>query len=121
MALDGVRILVKHVCGYEIPEQDDVLLSYMYASKCEYVASECGLKTVPQGAENIVDELTTSEYLMALDKSKVLGEDVVIVSKLREGDTDITFGGGSSLERLQEVIAYLGRKRDLSCYRRMRW
>ena len=121
MDRDNIALLIKGYTGYEVAEDDEPLLQYLYAAEVQHVLNDCNLPELPEELVTMVEMVTAGQFLM-INREKVLGiEALDVVKSIKEGDTTVELGGSNPEERLNSLISVLTKERDLSCFRRLRW
>lgn len=111
---------------YTVNPTDDLMLQFILDKAYMSVKGECNTDTVPDELESKVIDHIVGEFLMS---KKSLGQLVIddidftdVVKSIEEGDTNITFGDGSSpAEMLDALLSFLLQPIDYSDYRRIRW
>lgn len=114
--------------GYTLKDGDETILTFCVEKVENTVKNDCNVSEIPDGLMNIAIDMAVGEFLTAkktFSPDDIAGLDLNnAVSHLKEGDTDITFGGSQSAEeRLDSFINRLltyGRD-QFSVFRRLRW
>lgn len=113
--------------GYTVKDTDDWLLGFAIQKARSSIENECNTSGIPDGLGKIAVDMACGEFLLTKKQTGQLelGDlDLTgVVSSIKEGDTQINFGGGSDEEKVQSLINYLLTygKGELVCYRRIRW
>lgn len=117
--LDDVINLIQNATGYSV--NDVTLIEYLLNSEKQKIFNFCNISEVPESLYYALVEMTASAY-MQIKRADILGSDnLEVVTSIREGDTQISFGGSNAESRLLELISYFGRERDLLSYRKLKW
>ena len=103
-------------------------IAFSIQKSVNHVLNEINHKTIPDGLIEITVDMACGEFLNVKMLSGQLDMGSLdltgIVNSIKEGDTQITFGNGSSdEEKVNSLINWLmnGRGCDFLCFRKMRW
>ena len=109
--------------GFSVTENDNWVLNFCIDKVENHIKNNCNVSEVPQGLHEVAVDLICGEYLQGKFNAGQLGDYSQAVSKIKEGDTDITFVSGmSEAELLKTLINTLcSREIDFAAYRRFKW
>lgn len=119
-------MLIKVATNYDVYNDFDGFLSYLYNNEKQHILNDCNLTELPKELEYIVDERVAGHFLQ-MNKSTVLStDDLNVVTSIKEGDTQVNFGDTSNESRLDALIntwinSNSNRERDIACYRKLKW
>ncbi len=104
-------------------DTDNWVLNFCIDKVTSHIKNNCNVSEVPQGLHEVAVDLVCGEYLQGKFNAGQLGDYSQAVSKIKEGDTDITFVSGmSDAELLKTLINTLcSRNLDFAAYRRFKW
>lgn len=117
--------------GYELKEEDEMLLSFSVHKAEDLVKNECNVSQIPEGLFNITVDMAAGEFLLAkktFAPDDISGLDLdIAVERIQQGDSDTVFavgkGSQTAEQRLDALIQHMltGGRDQFSCYRRVRW
>ena len=109
--------------GFTVSPDDEWVLMFCVDKVTNHIKNSCNVSEVPTGLHETAVDLVCGEYLQGKFRTGQMGDVSQAVSKIKEGDTDITFVSGmSDAELIASLIADLrGREVDFAAYRRIRW
>lgn len=109
--------------GFSVTENDNWILNFCVDKVENHIKNNCNVSEVPQGLHEVAVDLICGEYLQGKFNAGQLGDYTQAISKIKEGDTDITFVSGTSeVELLKTLINTLcSREIDFAAYRRFKW
>lgn len=112
--------------GYKKSEGDEMTIPFVMEKVENTIKSSCNTSTVPMELLIIAIDMVCGEFLYTKKQSKQLeGFDCeTAVTKVKLGDTDITFDKTLSVDqRLDNLIHYLmvHGKEQFACYRKIKW
>lgn len=115
--------VIKRLEGLGFTVTDNWVLNFCIDAVENHIKNNCNVSEVPQGLHEVAVDLVCGEYLQGKFNAGQLGDYSQAVSKIKEGDTDITFVSGmSDAELLNTLINSLrSRKLDFATYRRFKW
>ena len=116
--------------GIATNAQDDVLIEHFIDKVTQFIKNETAQPNVPRGAYKVAIDMVCGEFLTlkyAMGQLDVpnININASAVSKIKDGDTDVTYGTGASdtpLGRFQSWLNDLLHKDyKWSYWRRLRW
>lgn len=116
--MDDVKSLIKSLVGVE--DVDDSLLDFIYNAEKQHILNFCNRSDLPEELEKELIQMAAGRYIL-IKKGEILGDNAEIVTSVSEGDVSVSFNADTPSERLDSLIAYLTRERDLVCYRKLKW
>lgn len=99
---------------------DDSLVAFLLKAEEQYILNFCNLTELPQELVNDLVERVAGLYLQ-IKKDMILGDTSDVVTSIKEGDVTVNFNAESPSTRLQSIIDYLTRERDLLSFRKLKW
>lgn len=124
--MDNIKMLIKVTTNYDVYDDFDSFLSYLYNIEKQHILNDCNLTELPKELEYIVEERVAGNFLQ-MNKSTVLSaDDLNVVTSIKEGDTQVNFGDTSNESRLDALIntwinSNSNRERDIACCRKLKW
>lgn len=115
--------VIKRLDGLGFTVTDEWVLNFCIDKVTNHIKNNCNVSEVPKGLHEVAVDLICGEYLQGKFNAGQLGDYSQAISKIKEGDTDITFVSGmSDAELLNTLINTLcSREIDFATYRRIRW
>lgn len=114
--------------GYNSKEGDAWVICFSMQKIENHIKNYCNIASVPDGLFNIAVDMVCGDFLLTQKNTGNLElTDLDLdgaISSIKEGDTQVNFGSGSSDEdKLIDLINYLlnNRSGELLCYRKIRW
>lgn len=99
---------------------DDSLVAFLLRTEEQHILNFCNLTELPQELANDLVERVAGRYLQ-IRKADILGDNSDVVTSIKEGDVTVNFNAESPSTRLQSIIDYLTRERDLLSFRKLKW
>lgn len=127
--LEKAKIRLK-MFKIEVPESDNEILIFLKDKSLNNINNITGQnyneENFPNSILDIWMDKIVGEYIKLKKITKELPESYnldMMVTQIKEGDTNITFSGKSEEEKLEITINYLlaGRNSELIRYRRLAW
>lgn len=116
--IEDVINLIKKVAT--IDYVDTSLVAFLLKTEEQHILNFCNLTELPEELSNDLIEIVAGRYLQ-IKKDTVLGDTSDVVTSVKEGDVTVQFSAESPSTRLQFIIDYLTRERDLLSFRKLRW
>lgn len=114
--------------GYNSKEGDAWVICFSMQKIENHIKNYCNIDSVPDGLFNIAVDMVCGDFLFTQKNTGNLElTDLDLdgaISSIKEGDTQVNFGSGSSDEdKLIDLINYLlnNGSGELLCYRKIRW
>lgn len=114
--------------GYNSKEGDAWVICFSMQKIENHIKNYCNIASVPDCLFNIAVDMVCGDFLLTQKNTGNLElTDLDLdgaISSIKEGDTQVNFGSGSSDEdKLIDLINYLlnNRSGELLCYRKIRW
>lgn len=111
--------------GVEWRDGYDEMLDFILGETDEYIKSFCNISVIPKGLTYTRRSIAAGRMLDRLYRSGRLTEQEFsgIVSSVKEGDTTVSYGGGTPQELFEQLVSGLldPDKSSLLRYRRLVW
>lgn len=122
--MDKIKALIKNVTGFDVGTNYDEVLTYIYDAEKQHILNDCNLTELPKKLEYIVEERTAGRFIQTHKNVLLSSDELNVVTKIKEGDTEVNFGSNTSAEsRLDAIVTswLSNRERDIACYRKLKW
>lgn len=113
--------------GYTLKEDDSWLICFAMQKVENHIKNSCNTTDVPDGLFNVAVDMVCGEFLFTKKQTGQLeiadlDFDGAFAS-IKEGDTQVNFGGSSDEEKFDQMVNYLLHhgEGDFVCYRKIRW
>ena len=113
--------------GYTLKEDDSWLICFAIQKVENHIKNSCNTTDVPDGLFNVAVDMVCGEFLFTKKQTGQLeiadlDFDGAFTS-IKEGDTQVNFGGSSDEEKFDQMVNYLLHhgEGDFVCYRKIRW
>lgn len=113
--------------GYTLKEDDSWLICFAMQKVENHIKNSCNTTDVPDGLFNVAVDMVCGEFLFTKKQTGQLeiadlDFDGAFTS-IKEGDTQVNFGGSSDEEKFDQMVNYLFHhgEGDFVCYRKIRW
>lgn len=113
--------------GYTLKEDDSWLICFAMQKVENHIKNSCNTTDVPDGLFNVAVDMVCGEFLFTKKQTgrleiADLDFDGAFTS-IKEGDTQVNFGGSSDEEKFDQMVNYLLHhgEGDFVCYRKIRW
>lgn len=113
--------------GYTLKEDDSWLICFSMQKVENHIKNSCNTTDVPDGLFNVAVDMVCGEFLFTKKQTGQLeiadlDFDGAFTS-IKEGDTQVNFGGSSDEEKFDQMVNYLLHhgEGDFVCYRKIRW
>ena len=113
--------------GYTLKEDDSWLICFAMQKVENHIKNSCNTTDVPDGLFNVAVDMVCGEFLFTKKQTGQLeiadlDFDGAFTS-IKEGDTQVNFGGFSDEEKFDQMVNYLLHhgEGDFVCYRKIRW
>lgn len=113
--------------GYTLKEDDSWLICFAMQKVENHIKNSCNTTDVPDGLFNVAVDMVCGEFLFTKKQTGQLeiadlDFDGAFTS-IKEGDTQVNFGGSSDEEKFDQMLNYLLHhgEGDFVCYRKIRW
>lgn len=113
--------------GYNLEEDDGWLICFAMQKVENHIKNSCNTTDVPDGLFNVAVDMVCGEFLFTKKQTGQLeiadlDFDGAFTS-IKEGDTQVNFGGSSDEEKFDQMVNYLLHhgEGDFVCYRKIRW
>lgn len=113
--------------GYILKEDDSWLICFAMQKVENHIKNSCNTTDVPDGLFNVAVDMVCGEFLFTKKQTGQLeiadlDFDGAFTS-IKEGDTQVNFGGSSDEEKFDQMVNYLLHhgEGDFVCYRKIRW
>ncbi len=114
--------------GYVLKESDAWEICFAMQKVENHIKNSCNCTSVPDGLFNVAVDVVCGEFLFARKQTGQLElNDLDLtgaITSIKEGDTSVNFGSGSSEEEKLTVFLNMlmhSMEGDLLCYRKMQW
>lgn len=111
--------------GVEWRDGYDEMLNFILGETDEHIKSFCNISVIPKGLTYTRRSIAAGRMLDRLYRSGRLTEQEFsgIVSSVKEGDTTVSYGGGTPQELFEQLVSGLldPDKSSLLRYRRLVW
>lgn len=112
---------------YTLKEDDSWLICFAMQKVENHIKNSCNTTDVPDGLFNVAVDMVCGEFLFTKKQTGQLeiadlDFDGAFTS-IKEGDTQVNFGGSSDEEKFDQMVNYLLHhgEGDFVCYRKIRW
>lgn len=113
--------------GYTLKEDDSWLICFAMQKVENHIKNSCNTTEVSDGLFNVAVDMVCGEFLFTKKQTGQLeiadlDFDGAFTS-IKEGDTQVNFGGSSDEEKFDQMVNYLLHhgEGDFVCYRKIRW
>ena len=113
--------------GYDLKEDDGFVICFAMQKVENHIKNSCNTTSVPDGLFNVAVDMVCGEFLFTKKQTGQLeiadlDFDGAFTS-IKEGDTQVNFGGSSDEEKFDQMVNYLLHhgEGDFVCYRKIRW
>lgn len=113
--------------GYTLKEDDSWLICFAMQKVENHIKNSCNTTDVPDELFNVAVDMVCGEFLFTKKQTGQLeiadlDFDGAFTS-IKEGDTQVNFGGSSDEEKFDQMVNYLLHhgEGDFVCYRKIRW
>ena len=113
--------------GYTLKEDDSWLICFAMQKVENHIKNSCNTTDVPDGLFNVAVDMVCGEFLFTKKQTGQLeiadlDFDGAFTS-IKEGDTQVNFGGSSDEEKFDQMVNYLLHHGEgvFVCYRKIRW
>ena len=113
--------------GYTLKDDDSWLICFAMQKVENHIKNSCNTTDVPDGLFNVAVDMVCGEFLFTKKQTGQLeiadlDFDGAFTS-IKEGDTQVNFGGSSDEEKFDQMVNYLLHhgEGDFVCYRKIRW
>lgn len=113
--------------GYTLKEDDSWLICFAMQKVENHIKNSCNTTDVSDGLFNVAVDMVCGEFLFTKKQTGQLeiadlDFDGAFTS-IKEGDTQVNFGGSSDEEKFDQMVNYLLHhgEGDFVCYRKIRW
>lgn len=113
--------------GYELKDDDSWAVSFAIQKVENHIKNSCNTTSVPEGLFNVAVDMVCGEFLLTKRQTGQLTLTDLdfgsVVTSIKEGDTQVNFGGDSDDAVFTTFLNWLirGGEGDLVCYRKMQW
>lgn len=124
MSVENVKDLLQNFTSVMIDSTYDAIIQYLYNNEQQYILNDCNLTELPKELEYIVEERTAGRFIQIHKNVLLSSDELNVVTKIKEGDTEVNFATNTSAEsRLDAIVTswLSNRERDIACYRRLKW
>ena len=124
MSVENVKDLLQTFTSVTIDSTYDTIIQYLYNNEQQHILNDCNLTELPKELEYIVEERTAGRFIQTHKNVLLSSDELNVVTKIKEGDTEVNFGTNTSAEsRLDAIVTswLSNRERDMACYRKLKW
>ena len=124
MSAENVKDLLQTFTSVMIDSTYDAIIQYLYNNEQQHILNDCNLTELPKELEFVVEERTAGRFIQTHKNVLLSSDELNVVTKIKEGDTEVNFGTNTSAEsRLDAIVTSLlrTRERDIACCRKLRW
>lgn len=124
MSVENVKDLLQNFTSVMIDSTYDAIIQYLYNNEQQHILNDCNLTELPKKLEFVVEERTAGRFIQIHKNVLLSSDELNVVTKIKEGDTEVNFATNTSAEsRLDAIVTSLlrTRERDIACCRRLKW
>lgn len=124
MPVENVKDLLQNFTSVMIDSTYDAIIQYLYNNEQQHILNDCNLTELPKELEYIVEERTAGRFIQIHKNVLLSSDELNVVTKIKEGDTEVSFGTNTSAEsRLDTIVTswLSNRERDIACCRKLKW
>lgn len=124
MSVENVKDLLQNFTSVMIDSTYDAIIQYLYNNEQQHTLNDCNLTELPKKLEFVVEERTAGRFIQIHKNVLLSSDELNVVTKIKEGDTEVNFATNTSAEsRLDAIVTSLlrTRERDIACCRRLKW
>ena len=121
--MDQIKELIRIATHFNVTQEYDNVLQYIYDAERQYLLNILNLEDLPSELSGLLDKRVAARFIDH-HKDMILKEaDLQPITKLKEGDTEIEFGGDNTLHYLTSLISKWTSLEgtDITCYRKLKW
>ncbi len=121
--IEDVKILISGTTGYEVPETDGALLSYIWTATGQYILNVTAQEDFPAELDNLRTRMTAAAYISTHTAQIAEACDMSAVKMIKEGEVSVDLSNSSPDTILQGIAAELkgNPEEELACFRKLRW
>lgn len=121
--MDQIKELIRFSTHFNVTPEYDNVLQYIYDAERQYLLNILNLEDLPSELSGLLDKRVAARFIDH-HKDIILKEaDLQPIKRLKEGDTEIEFGGDNTLSYLSFLISKWTSLEgtDITCYRTLKW
>jgi hypothetical protein len=121
--IEDVKLLISGTTGYEVPETDCALLSYLWTSTGQYILNMTAQEDFPAELDNLQTRMTAAAYISTHVSQIAEACDMSAVKMIKEGEVSVDLSNSSPETILQGIAAELkgNPEEEMACFRKLRW
>lgn len=121
--IDEVKSLIQSSVGYEVPETENAILSFLWDSVGRDIANSTGCPEVPDDLVKLQVRMTAAAYISTHISQIAEACDMSAVKSIKEGEVSVDMTGAAPETILNAIAAALkgNPEEQLSCFRKIRW
>ena len=121
--MDNIKELIRFTTHFNVTPEYDNVLQYIYDAERQYLLNILNDEELPSELSGLLDKRVAARFIDH-HKDMILKEaDLQPITRLKEGDTEIEFGGDNTLSNLTALTSkWLSLEgTDITCYRKLKW
>nr|DAN27883.1 MAG TPA: tail connector protein [Caudoviricetes sp.] len=121
--MDQIKELIRIATHFNVTQEYDNVLQYIYDAERQYLLNILNQEDLPSELSGLLDKRVAARFIDH-HKDLILKEaDLQPITRLKEGDTEIEFGGDNTLSYLSSLISKWTSLEgtDITCYRQLKW
>ena len=121
--MDQIKELIRIATHFNVTQEYDNVLQYIYDAERQYLLNILNQEELPSELSGLLDKRVAARFIDH-HKDLILKEaDLQPITRLKEGDTEIEFGGDNTLSYLSSLISKWTSLEgtDITCYRQLKW
>lgn len=121
--IDEVKGLIQSSTGYEVPETENTILSFLWDSVGRDIANNTGWPEVPDDLVKLQVRMAAAAYISTHISQIAEACDMSAVKSIKEGEVSVDMTGAAPETILSAIAAALkgNSEEQLSCFRKIRW
>ena len=121
--IDEVKSLIQSSTGYEVPETENAILSFLWDSVGRDIANNTGWPEVPDDLVKLQVRMAAAAYISTHISQIAEACDMSAVKMIKEGEVSVDLSNSSPETILQGIAAELkgNPEEEMACFRKLRW
>ena len=120
--MDSIKELIRFTTHFNVTPEYDSVLQYIYDAERQYLLNILNDEELPSELSGL-DKRVAARFIDH-HKDIILKEaDLQPITRIKEGDTEIEFGGDNTLHYLTSLISKWTSLEgtEITCYRKLKW